>query len=65
MPMHSTGRWHPGKSRAAVRYAAMAWSDSSCAAKACPNPIHAGTNAPSSEVALLKYRRAASNRRTQ
>ena len=39
IPIHTTGRWHPGNSRVAVRYAAMAWSDSSWHANACPNPI--------------------------
>ena len=38
MPMPSHGMCEPGKRRDAVRYAAIAWSDSSCAAKAWPKP---------------------------
>lgn len=45
--------YYPGNKRAAVRYAAIAWSLSSWAAKALPVPIQAGANAPSKPVALL------------
>lgn len=45
---------YPAKRRAAVRYAAIAWSLSSCAAYAFPNPSQAGANVPSKVVALLQ-----------
>ena len=47
-------REYPAKRRAAVRYAAIAWSLSSCAAYAFPNPSQAGANVPSKVVALLQ-----------
>ena len=54
MPMPSHGTCEPGKRRDAVRYAAIAWSLSSCAANAWPKPTHAGAKRWLSEVALEK-----------
>ena len=62
IPAHKTGTCIPGNNLEAVRYAATAWSDSSCMAKAWPNAIHAGANAWSATVDFPKYRLASSNR---
>ena len=56
--MPSTGCGSPGKSRAAVRYAAMAWSVSLCMANACAKATHAGANILFKDVALPKKLRA-------
>lgn len=56
--MYKFAKWHPGKSLAAVWYAAIAYSDSSYAEKQWPNAIQLAAKFLSIWVALLKYFRA-------